>query len=128
MAIGGDEKTAVESDDRVGQKLDPSLQGQALLNSIPITQNEKPQLEMLAAQRALYWEAKRWVRFQVICTTIVCLAITAFGERFKLLRPYAALAGFTILFLTPGRLSSCNTACADERRRFRSCSIVRCSN
>jgi hypothetical protein len=98
VASGGDVKTAGESDDRVGQKLHPSLPKPALLNSIPITQNEKPQLEMLAAQRALYWKAKRWVGFQVICTTVVCLAITAFGEGFELLRPYAALAGFTILF------------------------------
>lgn len=69
-----------------------------MLNKIPTLQDEKEQLELLAAQRALYWEAKRRVGLQLVFVVIFAILLAVFGDRFPAFRPWSALAGMTILF------------------------------
>lgn len=67
------------------------------LNAVAVLQNQEPQLKLLAAQRAVYWEAKRWVAFQILLTTVVVIAITVIGDQTAWWRPWGALAGVLIL-------------------------------
>jgi hypothetical protein len=69
-----------------------------VLNNIPILQGEKEQLELLAAQRAVYSKAKRWVGLQLIFLVGVVILLAVFGDQFPMFRPWGALAGMTILF------------------------------
>src|SRR2546423_14213741 len=68
------------------------------VNAIPAIQNQEAQLQLLAAQRALYWKAKRWVAFQIILTTVVVIALVVIGDQAAWWRPWGALAGMLILF------------------------------
>lgn len=76
----------------------PTASPAAALNTIPSSQNLAPQLTILAAQRAVYWEAKRWVVFQILLTTAVVIAITVIGDQTAWWRPWGALVGVLILF------------------------------
>jgi hypothetical protein len=68
------------------------------VNAIPATQNQEDQLKLLAAQRALYWKAKRWVAFQIILTIVVIIALVVIGDQAAWWRPWGAIAGMLILF------------------------------
>ena len=81
------------------QVLPKALAGERVRNDIPALQNEPANLERLAAQRAIFWRAKRWLAVQMVCTILVVIALSVLAAVFPNFSPWAALAGLAILSL-----------------------------
>ena len=69
------------------------------MNSIPSEQNKQPRLDLLAAQRQLYTDAKFWQAVTIIIVVIVAIVLSILSPIYPLLSSYSAVWGIIFSLL-----------------------------